>query len=173
MRQDDSEFQAIIAQLVDTLQEELRQNHRFLRVIRRKKETLLREAHHELDSILRSEKEVVTDMVTVERDRIQLLNEVGQVLGHPQPTRLRIAEIVLHADPENRDELLDVREELRDVADELEDLNSVEPLFSKHRQDNVRLYVSPNRWEHTDVEHGDPSCPRSADPAAISEHEGA
>lgn len=170
MRQDNTEFQAILAQLVETLQEELRQNHRFLRVLRRKKETLLREAHHELDSILRIEKEVLTDLVTVERDRIQLLTQVGEVLGHAQPTRLRIAEIVLHADPENRDELLDIREELRDVADELEDLNSVEPLFSKHRQDNVRLYVSPKRWEHSAGGHDDASLPRSTDPAAIPEH---
>jgi hypothetical protein len=149
MKFDDPAIQSMIHQLVDTLQEELRQNQRLLRLVRRKKDTLLRNAHHELDTLARAEKEVLGDIVTVERDRIQLLTEVGQVLGHPQPSRLRIAEIVLHASPESRDELLDIRDDLRDVADELDDLNSVEPLFTRHRQDNVRLYVSPSRWSRS------------------------
>ena len=149
MKFDDPAIQSMIHQLVDTLQEELRQNQRLLRLVRRKKDTLLRNAYHEMDTLARAEKEVLGDIVTVERDRIQLLTEVGQVIGHPQPSRLRIAENVLHANPEARDELLDIRDDLRDVADELDDLNSVEPLFTRHRQDNVRLYVSPSRWSRS------------------------
>ena len=142
-----TEFQSLIDQLIETLREELRQNHRLLRVIRQKKESLVREKRGDLERLLRVEREVVTDAVTVERDRISLLTEVGEVLGHANPSRLRVAEIVLHAGPEQRDELLDLREEIRDIADELEALNSVEPVFSHHRQDQVRLYVTPSRWK--------------------------
>jgi hypothetical protein len=147
MKPADPALQSIIGQLVETLQEEVRQNQRLVRIVRRKKVTLLREAQNELDSVLRAEREVLTDVATIERDRIQIVAQLGEVLGHPQPSRLRIAELVLHAEPEHRDELLDIREELRDLADELDDLNSVEPLFTRHRQDNVRLFVSPSRWK--------------------------
>jgi hypothetical protein len=147
MKVNSSEFQGLIDQLIEALREELRQNHRLLDVIRKKKNSLLKEAPGDLDRLLRVEREVVTDAVTVERDRICLLTEVGEVLGHPNPSRLRVAEIVLHAHPEQRDELLDLREEIRDVADEVEALNSVEPVFSQHRQDQVRLYVTPSRWK--------------------------
>jgi hypothetical protein len=137
----------MIAQLVETLQEELRQTRRLVRLVRRKKVTLLRDAYSEFDTVLQAEREALQDVALIERDRIQLLTQLGQVLSHAQPSRLRIAEVVLHAEPESRDELLDIREEMRDLADELEDLNSVEPLFTRHRQDNVRLFVSPSRWK--------------------------
>lgn len=156
MKPEESTLQSMIGQLVEALQEELRQNHRLVRVVRKKKVSLLRDAHSEVDSVLRSEKEVLGDIVTVERDRIQLLSQLGEVLGHPEPCRLRIAEIVLYADPAHRDELLDIREEMRDLADELDDLNSVEPVFTHHRQDNVRLFVSPSRWRSDPVEEDAP-----------------
>ena len=141
------EVEALIASLVETLNEEVRHHRRLRDVVRRKKEGLVRGSSQEIELLLRREREVVTDLATVERDRIALLTEVGQNLGHPSPSRLRIAEIVLHARPEDRDELLDLRDEFRDLADELDGLNAVEPRFSRHQQDHVRLYVSPRRWK--------------------------
>jgi len=148
MKLDDPQLQGMIAQLVDTLREELRQNQRLLRIVRHKKESLQRNLP--LEDLLRAEREVVSDAVTIERDRIALLTELGQVLGHDHPARLRVAEVILYSNPENRDELLDLRDELRDVADEIDDLGSVEPLFTRHRQDRIRLYVSPSRWKGLD-----------------------
>lgn len=140
-------LRGMIAQLLETLREELRQNRRLVRLVRRKKVSLLRDAYNELDSILRAEREAVMDAATLERDRIQLFAQLGQVLGHPEPTRLRIADLAPHAEPGQREELLEIREELRDLAAELEDLASVEPLFTRGSQDNVRLFVSPSRWK--------------------------
>lgn len=143
----DPALRSMIAQLVDTLREELRQNRRLVRIVRRKKVSVLREALNELDAILRAEREVLVDVAMVERDRIQLVAQLAQVLGAPHPTRFRIAELAPHADPAAREELLEIREELRELASELEELGSVEPLFTRHSQDNVRLYVSPSRWK--------------------------
>jgi hypothetical protein len=148
----DPAFQDMLTRLVATLREEARQNQRLLNVVRRKKEHLLGGRHEEMENLLRAEKEALTDVVTMERDRVELMAELGQSIGHPHPTRLRIAELVLHADPENRDELLDLREEFRDLADEMDDLVAVEPIFTRHRQDNVRLYVSPSRWKRFNEE---------------------
>ena len=145
MKSHDREFQVLIRQLVDTLQEELRQNQRLLKVVRRKKEALSLEGHDELEGVLRVEREMLTNAVTLERDRISLVIELGQLLGHPTPSRLRLAEIMLYADSESRDELLDLRDDLRDVADALDDLTSVEPIFSRQRKEQVRLYVTPSR----------------------------
>jgi hypothetical protein len=146
MKTSGTEFQALISDLVQTLREELRHHRRLRDVLREKKAGRLERVPRDLEVLLRREREVVTDLAMVERDRIALLTEVGQLLGHPTPSRLRIAELVLHAYPEDRDELLDLREEFRDVADEIDDLAAVDPLFARHRQDQVRLYVSPGRW---------------------------
>ena len=145
MKRDSKEFQGLIEQIVRTLREELRHHRRFRDLVREKKELLLRQIPQELERLYRKEREVVNDLVILQRDRIALLTEIGQHLGHPSPSRLRIAELVLHAYPEDRDELLDLRDEFRDVADDLDDLGAVEPLFSRHGQDHVRLYVSPRR----------------------------
>jgi hypothetical protein len=147
MKPSDTEFQALISGLVRALREELRQTRRLRDIVREKKAVRVRNVPHDLEAILRREREVVSDLATVERDRIALLTEVGQLLCHPTPSRLRIAELVHHAFPEDRDELLDLRDEFRDVADEIDDLSSVEPLFTQHRQDQVRLYVTPGRWK--------------------------
>jgi hypothetical protein len=147
MKPSGTQFQALISGLVDTLREELRHNRRLRDILREKKAVRLRNAPHDAEAILRREREVVTDLATIERDRIALLTEVGQLLEHPAPSRLRIAELVHHAFPEDRDELLDLRDEFRDMADEIDDMSSVEPIFTRHRQDHVRLYVSPGRWK--------------------------
>ena len=145
MKRDSKEFQGLIEQIVRTLREELRHHRRFRDLVREKKELVIRQAPQELECLYRKQREVVNDLVILQRDRIALLTEIGQHLGHPSPSRLRIAELVLHAHPEDRDELLDLRDEFRDVADDLDDLGAVEPLFSRHGQDHVRLYVSPRR----------------------------
>jgi hypothetical protein len=148
MKRDAKAFQGLIEQTVRTLREELRHHRRFRDLVRAKKESLLRETPQELECLYRKEREVVNDLVILQRDRIALLTEIGQHLGHPTPSKLRIAELVLHAHPEDRDELLDLRDEFRDVADDLDDLGAVEPLFSRHRQEHVRLYVSPRRMKN-------------------------
>lgn len=145
MKSHDREFQALIRRLVQTLQEELRQNQRLIRLVRRKKETRLAAVPEDLDGLLRSERELITNAVTVERDRISLVTELGELIDHPQPSRLRIAEILLYAEAECRDELLDLRDEFRDIADELDDLTAVDPLFAMQRNDQVRVYATASR----------------------------
>lgn len=150
MKPSGTEFQALISGLVETLREELRHNRRLRDVVRERKANRLRNVPHDIEALLRREREVLTDLATVERDRIALLTEVGQHLGHPRPSRLRIAELVHHAFPEDRDELLDLRDEFRDVAEEIEDMAAVDAIFTRHLQDRVRLYVSPGRLDCID-----------------------
>ncbi len=136
------DFHELVSTLVDILQEESRQNQRFLRVVRRKRAAIGRGAHNELDGIFRSEKEVLADCVTIERDRVSILLALGECLGERRGRRrLRLAELVIYASPEARDELLDLREDFRDVADELEALSAVECRFARHISGNMRLYL--------------------------------
>jgi len=173
MKPSGTQFQALISGLVEALREELRHHRRLRDILREKKAVRLRSAPHDVEAILRREREVVTDLATVERDRISLLTEVGQLLEHPTPSRLRIAELVHHAFPEDRDELLDLRDEFRDVADEIDDMASVEPIFTRHRQDQVRLYVSPERWKGLEPEKEGDAPRRGAGRRAVPRRDGA
>ena len=104
------------------------------------------------------------------------MTELGQILNHPAPSRLRLAELVLYACPEGRDELLDLREDFRDLADAFEDLSGVEPLFSRHNAGQIRLFLTPPRSEYGEeseshstsrnVERPDGSVARSGGDAA-------
>ena len=136
-----NDFHELVSSLIDTLQEESRQNQRFLRVMRRKREAIGRGARNELDGIFRTEKEVLADCVTIERDRLAILLALGECLGGQRRRRVRLAELVIYARPEARDELLDLREDFRDVADELEALSAVECRFARHISGNMRLYL--------------------------------
>jgi hypothetical protein len=158
MRTDHRELQDLICQLIETLHQELHQHQRLLGAVRHRKTGAPAGEGHDL--LLRGEKEILADIATVERDRISLLTELGQILGHPTPSRLRIAELILHANPEGRDELLDLRDDFRDVADELETLTAVEPTFERHRVGQIRLYLRPSRLEvlpRTRRERAEPS----------------
>ena len=137
----DPDFHELVTSLIDTLHEESRQNQRFLRVVRRKKEAIGRGASNELDGIFRTEKEVLADCVTVERDRVSLLLALGECIGGERPRRVRLAELMLYTNPEARDELLDLRDDFRDLADELETLAGVESRFARHVSGNMRLYL--------------------------------
>ncbi|MBN1443141.1 MAG: hypothetical protein JXA90_10550, partial [Planctomycetes bacterium] len=98
----------------------------------------------ECQSCLELEKEAMLDFVLVERERIALLRQIGQELGHRRPSSLRIAELIFHVSPELRDELLDVREELRDQAEELERLRSLSSQLEHHTVGRVTLFLSPD-----------------------------
>ncbi|MBI4601947.1 MAG: flagellar export chaperone FlgN [Planctomycetes bacterium] len=145
MRPQSPEFQRLIARLVETLREELRQNQRLLEVVRRKKEALASPRRESVEGLLRVEREVITNAVMMERDRIALVTELGEILGRSDPSRLRLAEVLLYASSEDRDEILDLRDDFRDIADELDDLASSGCAFTRHRKENVRLYVTPSR----------------------------
>jgi hypothetical protein len=145
----DPDFHELVTSLIDTLQEESRQNQRYLRVVRRKKAAIGRGARNELDGIFRTEKEVLADCVTIERDRVSLLLALGECIGGERPRRLRLAELMLYANPDARDELLDLREDFRDVADELEALSGVESRFARHVSGNMRLYLHDGETAET------------------------
>jgi hypothetical protein len=147
MRVDNREFEDLVFQLIETLHQELHQHRRLLDVVHRKKQSFVSGRLDLLRGLHDVEKEVLADLVTVQRDRISLLAELGQILGHPSPSRLRIAELIGHASPEGRDELLDLRDDFRDLADELEGLAYVEALFSRHHVGQIRLYVAPPRMD--------------------------
>ena len=140
----------LISQLIETLHLELTQHQRLLRILREKKVRCLEGEMEDMETLLRVEKEVLADLVTMQRDRVSLITELGEILGREHPSSLRLAELVLYSSPEGRDELLDLRDEFRDVADEFEALSSVEPTFSQHRSGQIRLYLDAGHVDLAD-----------------------
>ena len=167
----DPDFHELVSSLIDTLQEESRQNQRFLTVVRRKKAALGRGAHNELDGIFRTEKEVLADCVTIERERLAISLALGECLGGSGPRRMRLAELMLYASPDDRDELLDLRDDFRDVADELEALSGVESRFARHVSGNMRLYLHDGGFEEPSPGDEYPKRCRPGSPSTLPQHE--
>lgn len=154
-------FEELISQLIETLHQELHQHRRLLEIVRAKKLGCLGGEVRGRETLLHVEKEILADLVTMQRDRIALLTELGLILKHRTPSRVRIAELVLHSSPEGRDELLDLRDEFRDAADEFQTLAGVEPAFSRHRAGDTRLFV-----DAATAGHLEPACAASGDVAS-------
>lgn len=91
---------------------------------------------------LEAERDALTDLALIERERVACLSEIGLTLGHRRPARLRLAELVLHVSPLQRDALLDLRESLRDLADEIDLLGAASPSFHRHRFGRICLYFA-------------------------------
>jgi len=137
---DQEEVAELTASLIGVLQQELRQNQRLLRVIHARKAAVARGALYELDSFLRSEKEILADCVTFERERTSILRALSETIRGTS-AGMRLAELIGYSWPEHRDELLELREEFRDVAEELEALSGVETRFARHSAGRIRLYL--------------------------------
>lgn len=140
-----------IASMVDTLVGVLWQEHRAVnQVAALTRRRLLAARRGDLTAFqhaIEVEAEALRGFVLVERERVAALTEIGLTLGHRDPSRLRLAELVLHVGPEQRDELLDVREELRDVADEIDYLHAQGAFFEHHTLGRVELYLAPGLSE--------------------------
>lgn len=145
LRRTDPEFQSLLALLIEVLRKELRLHERVLEAARLRRAMRRSPGQGPLDAALRTEKELILNAALMERDRLSLITELGQILDHPNPPCLRLAELIHHAASEHQDELLDLREDFRDLADAFDDVNAVEPSFAYHRDQNIRLYVTPTR----------------------------
>jgi hypothetical protein len=137
------EFQGMVETLTALLREQLKRTEVVSRLLRKRLEAEARGDLLELEACLEEQAAALFDLVMVERERIAALAEIGLALGHRQPSRMRLAELIHYLSPESRDELLDIREELRDVADLMQGLSNQGSKLERHRLGRVTLYLTP------------------------------
>lgn len=129
--------------LIGLLREQLHYTRRVAGLSKRRVQAVASGRLHERDACLELQQEMLQDYFLVERERIACLTEIGMLLGSDRPSRMRLAQLVLFVDPEQRDELLDVREELRDIADSLESLRAWGGRLDHHAAGRVTLFIEP------------------------------
>ena len=152
----------MVTVLAGVLGEELKQSERLVRLLRDRLEAELRGDEDRVVYSLEVEREVLTDLVLYERERIACLEEIGLTLGHRQPDRLRIAELSLYTPHDLRDELLELRDRMRDVADELDGIHHAGARMSCRRSGTIRLFTRrpPSNPRRPDDESASTSCSR-------------
>jgi len=160
----------MVESLVGLLRQQDRAARRLVRVVRDRVEAELRFDLGAREDLLDAEREVLTDLVLVERERIAALTEIGLILGHRTPSRLRLAELALYTDPGCRDELLEARDRLYAVADELDVLLGASGRLDRSCHGRVTVFSTPghpaNSPEPDESFHAEPSDAESAFPAS-------
>jgi hypothetical protein len=162
------DLDAMLRNLTCLLDEELKHTRRLAHWMRLRLKAQTQSDPRCVDVLIDSEREVLLNLVLVERDRIASLTEIGQLLGHRHPSRLRLAELILHCPAEQRDELLDLREEFRDLADDIERLGAALGKLKRQRVGRATVYfsdadpVAVPAMESETAAAPDPAAPESA-----------
>jgi len=168
-----AELREKVDTLLSALREQLHYAQRVAALAKRRAQAVAAGRLHERDLCLDLQREVLQDYFLVERERIACLAEIGLLLGSERPSRVRIAQLVLFVEPEQRDELLEVRESLRDVADCLESLRAWGGRLDHPSAGRVTLFIEPEtespsrHWlrEHFDRLRRNAGSSGSADPS--------
>ena len=147
-----SEIHQMLDNLTSILDQELNHCRKLSAVLRRRVEAEDRDDFNEREQCLVAEKEAMSNLVMVDRERISVVGELSLAFGCRREKPMRIAELVLYVEPEYRDELLDVRELLRDCADEIESLNSANSRFQRFGAAGMKLYLGIHCEHPVDLE---------------------
>ncbi len=147
-----SEIHQMLDNLTSILDQELNHCRKLSAVLRRRVEAEDRDDFNEREQCLVAEKEAMSNLVMVDRERIAVVGELSLALGCRREKPMRIAELILYVEPEYRDELLEVRELLRDCADEIDSLNSANSRFQRFGAAGMKLYLGIHCQHPVDLE---------------------
>jgi len=147
-----SEIHQMLDNLTSILDQELHHSRKLCEVLRCRVEAEDRDDFNEREQSLAAEKETMSNLVMVDRERISAVGELSLSLGCRREKPMRIAELVLYVEPEYRDELLEVRELLRDCADEIELLNNANNRFQRFCAAGMELYLGIHCEHPVDLE---------------------
>ena len=147
-----SEIHQMLDNLTSILDQELHHSRKLCEVLRCRVEAEDRDDFNEREQSLAAEKETMSNLVMVDRERIAAVGELSLSLGCRREKPMRIAELVLYVEPEYRDELLEVRELLRDCADEIESLNNANNRFQRFCAAGMELYLGIHCEHPVDLE---------------------
>ena len=147
-----SEMHQMLENLTSILDQELHHSRKLSAVLRCRVEAEDRDDLNEREQCLVAEKEAMSNLMMVDRERIAAVGELSLALGCRREKPMRIAELVLYVEPEYRDELLEVRELLRDCADEIESLNNANNRFQRFAATGMELYLGIHCQHPVDLE---------------------
>lgn len=146
------ELHLMLDNLSSILDQELNHSMKLSEVLRRRVEAEDRDDFNEREQCMEPEREVLSNLAMIERERIAAMGEISLALGCRRTKPMRIAELILYVEPEYRDELLDVRDLIRDYAEEIEVLNSANPRFQRVCADGMDLYIAVSEGSPVDLE---------------------
>ena len=81
-------------------------------------------------------------VVDEEKQRLLLTEEIGDLLGHPAPSEIRVREMLSHLPPELSGRLSGSRDRLRQSARRLGRRNAEEPGLIEHTLGHIQVFLS-------------------------------
>ncbi len=121
----------------------LRELHeQLLEVLAAKEEALVAVKLDELSSVREEEESLLHKVIDEEKQRLLLTEEIGDLIGHPTPAKVRVADIVAHLPGEISGRLSGSRDRLREVASQLGKQNRTNRALIEHSLGHIQVFLS-------------------------------
>lgn len=128
--------------LCETL-DRLRELHEeILEVLAAKEEALVAVELEALAVAREEEESLLRGVVEEEKERLLLTEEIGDLIGHPEPVAVRVEEMLDHLPGDLRARLSDSRDGLREAAARLGRRNRADRALIEHSLGHIQVFLS-------------------------------
>jgi len=113
-----------------------------LEVLVAKQDALISVESESLGSVREEEENILHQVVDEEKQRLILTEEIGDIIGHPAPSTIRVTEMLDHFAPPLSLRLEESRDRLRDVAVRLGEKNRTNHSLIEHSLGHIQVFLS-------------------------------
>ncbi|MHC4934791.1 MAG: flagellar protein FlgN [Planctomycetota bacterium] len=154
--------------LCETL-DRLHDLHRRLQnVLTAKEEALVAVEMDRLAEVQKQEEEILHSVVAEEKHRLVVTEEIGDLIGFPRPSSVRVSDMLEHMPGEVGSRLHDSRSRLREIARSLAERNRATRALIEHSLGHIQVFLSKLvNEEMLGVQYGADGTESSGDGSSI------
>lgn len=115
---------------------------KLLEVLAEKEEALVAVEMDKLSTVRDEEEDLLHRVVDEEKQRLLLTEEIGDLVGFPRPSSIRVADMLEHLPGEVSERLHDSRNRLRDSAIALGKQNRTNRTLIEHSLGHIQVFLS-------------------------------
>ncbi|MGE3166164.1 MAG: flagellar protein FlgN [Planctomycetota bacterium] len=140
--QRDARLRMSVEELCEVLGRIEQLHDRLLETLVAKENALTQVRLDELAELKPVEEELIRGLIEEEKERLLVTEEVGDLLDHEAPSRIRLSEMLPHLPGDLSERLAERRESLREVALCLSRQNAVNRALIEHSIGHVHVFLS-------------------------------
>ena len=139
---DTVDFRQRVDKLIEVLHVHIDNHSQLAEILEEKKSALVKMKYEDLKNLMEREKIAIGRVGDIERERIELTDELAVFLGRDEGSTIRIVELVMIVGEDHRDELLEIRDEIRNVADRIDRVNKLNGSLVMQSLEDIHLFIA-------------------------------
>jgi flagellar biosynthesis/type III secretory pathway chaperone len=139
---DSLDFRNRVEKLIGVLNVHVDTHRQLAKLLEEKKLALVQMDYENLEGLLEYERTVIERIGDIERERMDVTEDLSVFLGRPAGSSIRLVELIMLAGDDYREDLLDLRDEIRDVADRIDRVNKLNGSMVIQSLEDIHLYIA-------------------------------